>query len=160
MTKIKHEFEPIFDKNSKVLILGTMPSVISREEGFYYAHPKNRFWWVLEQVFNTKIENKKTFLLEKNIALWDVLSSCEIKSSSDATIKNATPNDLKTLLYKTKIKAIFTTGKTAYKYYIKFFQNKIFLPVFCLPSTSPANCKVKNEELIEAYNIIRNILEK
>lgn len=158
MTKVKHEIEPIYDKNSKILILGTMPSVKSREVGFYYAHPKNRFWFVLEQVFNETIEDKKEFLLKNHIALWDVFASCDIKGSSDASIKNAIPNDLENLINKSNIKVIFTTGKTAYKYYLKFFKDKINLPVFCLPSTSPANCKIKDKELIEEYKLIQKYL--
>ena len=158
MTKVKHEIKPVYDKNSKILILGTMPSVKSREVGFYYAHPKNRFWFALENVFDVKIEDKKEFLLKNRIALWDVFASCDIKGSSDASIKNAIPNDLENLINKSNIKVIFTTGKTAYKYYLKFFKDKINLPVFCLPSTSPANCKIKDKELIEEYKIIKKYL--
>lgn len=158
MTKVKHELKPIYDENSKILILGTMPSVKSREVGFYYAHPKNRFWWVLEEIFHEKIEDKTLFLQDKHIALWDVLATCNITGSSDASIKNAKPNNLQKLLKESKIEVIFATGKTAYKYYLKFFQDKINLPVFCLPSTSPANCKVKNEELIKEYSIIKKYL--
>lgn len=158
MTKVKHELKPIYDENSKILILGTMPSVKSREVGFYYAHPKNRFWWVLEQILEEKIEDKINFLLDKHIALWDVLATCDINGSSDASIKNAKPNNLQKIVNESKIEAIFTTGKTAYQYYLKFFKDKIHLPVFCLPSTSPANCKVKNEELIKEYSIIKKYL--
>lgn len=158
MTKVKHELKPIYNENSKILILGTMPSVKSREVGFYYAHPQNRFWWVLEQIFEEKIEDKINFLLDKHIALWDVLAACTITGSSDASIKNAKPNNLKRILKESKIEVIFTTGKTAYQYYLKFFEDKIDLPVFCLPSTSPANCKVKKEELIKEYSIIKKYL--
>ncbi len=160
MTLVKHPLKPIYNKNSKILILGSMPSVISRQIGFYYAHPKNRFWPTLEVLFHEKIENKKTFLLNKKIALWDVLSSCEIKESSDASIKNAIPNDLEKIIKESNIKAIFTTGKTAYKYYQKFFKDKINLPVIYLPSSSPANCKITKEELVESYKIILKYLEK
>lgn len=158
MTKVKHELKPIYDENSKILILGTMPSVKSREVGLYYAHPQNRFWWVLEQVLEEQIKDKTTFLLDKHIALWDVLATCNITGSSDASIKNARPNNLQKILKESKIEAIFTTGKTAYQYYLKFFKDKIDLPVFCLPSTSPANCKVKNDELIKEYSIIKKYL--
>lgn len=158
--KVKHELAPIYNEESEVLILGSMPSVKSREVGFYYGHPKNRFWKVLECVFDEKIEDKKSFLLEKKIALWDVLASCEIKASSDASIKNAKPNDLEKIIRESKIKVIFTTGKTAYKYYIKFFENKIELPVICLPSTSPANAKVSETELVEEYKRIKEYLNK
>lgn len=158
MTKVKHELKPIYNEESKILILGTMPSVKSREVGFYYAHPKNRFWWVLEEIFQEKIEDKTLFLLDKSIALWDVLATCNITGSSDASIKNAKPNNIQKILKESKIEVIFTTGKTAYKYYLKFFKDKINLAVFCLPSTSPANCKVKNEELLEEYSIIKKYL--
>lgn len=158
MTKVKHELKPIYNEESKILILGTMPSVKSREVGFYYAHPKNRFWWVLEEIFQEKIEDKTLFLLDKHIALWDVLATCNITGSSDASIKNAKPNNIQKILKESKIEVIFTTGKTAYKYYLKFFKDKINLPVFCLSSTSPANCKVKNEELLEEYSIIKKYL--
>lgn len=158
MTKVKHELKPIYDENSKILILGTMPSMKSREVGFYYAHSQNRFWWVLEQIFEEKIEDKTIFLLDNHIALWDVLAACTITGSSDASIKNAKPNNLQKIVKESKIEVIFTTGKTAYQYYLKFFKDKIHLPVFCLPSTSPANCKVKNEELINEYSIIKKYL--
>lgn len=160
MEKVKHELSPIYNEFSRILILGTMPSVKSREVGFYYGHPKNRFWKVLEKVFEEQIIDKKEFLLKHHIALWDVLSSCSIKGSSDASIKNAKPNNIKKILKETGIKAIFTTGKTAYKYYLQFFEDKIKLPVICLPSTSPANAKVKEEELIEEYKIIKNYLKE
>ncbi len=157
MTYVIHPLKPIYDANSKILILGTMPSVKSREIGFYYAHPKNRFWFILEEIFKEKIIDKESFLLKKNIALWDVLSSCEIKSSSDASIKNPKPNPILDLIKKSQIKVIFTTGKTAYKYYLKFFKD-LKLPVICLPSPSPANCKISNDKIIEAYKIIKEYL--
>lgn len=155
---VKHELKPIYNRESKILILGTMPSVKSREVGFYYAHPKNRFWPLLELIFEESIENKEEFLLKHHIALWDVLKTCSIKGSSDASIKNAKPNNLANLLKESNIKAIFTTGNTAYQYYLKFFKDKINLPVFCMPSTSPANCKIKMSELIEKYLIIKEYL--
>ena len=160
MEKVKHELSPIYNEFSRILILGTMPSVKSREVGFYYGHPKNRFWKVLEKVFEEQIIDKKEFLLKHHIALWDVLSSCSIKGSSDASIKNAKPNKKEKILKETEIKAIFTTGKTAYKYYLKFFDEKIKLPVICLSSTSPANAKVSLEKLIEEYKIIKDYLKE
>lgn len=160
MEKVKHELSPIYNEFSRILILGTMPSVKSREVGFYYGHPKNRFWKVLEKVFEEQIIDKKEFLLKHHIALWDVLSSCSIKGSSDASIKNAKPNKIEKILKETEIKAIFTTGKTAYKYYLKFFDGKIKLPVICLSSTSPANAKVSLEKLIEEYKIIKDYLKE
>ncbi len=156
--RVTHTLKPIYTKDSKVLILGTMPSVKSREVGFYYGHPKNRFWWVLEKVFEEKMEDKIEFLNRHSIALWDVLKECEINASSDASIKNAIPNDLENFIKKTNIQIIFTTGKSAYKYYLKFFKGKINLPVICLSSPSPANCRVRDDELIEEYNILKKYL--
>lgn len=156
--QVKHELKPIYDQYSKVLILGTMPSVKSRSVGFYYAHPQNRFWPTLEIVMNEKIIDKTEFLLNHHIALWDIFASCEIKGSSDASIKNAKPNDIEKVIKESNIKVIFTTGKTAYKYYLKFFKDKIDLPVISLSSTSPANCKIKSEELVEEYSVIKKYL--
>ena len=156
---VKHVFEPIYDKNSKILILGTMPSVKSRSVGFYYGNPKNRFWKVLEEIFEEKVKDKKEFLLKRGIALWDVLASCEIEGSSDASIKKAVPNDLEKIIHNSHIEIIFTTGKTAYKYYMQFFKEKIDLPVYCLPSPSPANCRIKKEELRKSYEIIKEKLK-
>lgn len=159
LKKVFHELPPIYNEHSKILILGSMPSAKSREVKLYYGHPKNRFWSILEVIFNQKITNKEKFLLDNNIALWDVLESCEINGSSDSSIKNEQPNNIPKLLKKTQIKAIFTTGKTAHKYYVKYFKNIINLPVINLPSTSPANCAKHIEELIEEYKVIKNYIE-
>lgn len=155
-----HELEPIYDKNSKVLILGSMPSLKSRELGFYYAHPKNRFWSTLEQVYQTKIgtekEEKIEFLKNHHIALFDVLQSCDISSSSDSSIKNPIPNDLLQILDLSNIKAIFTTGSKAYQLYQKYCFPKTKRKAISLPSTSPANCKKGIEEqLIKEYSKIK-----
>lgn len=157
---VEHPLEPIYDRNSKVLILGTMPSTISRELKSYYAHPQNRFWKVLEKVFKTKIIDKHEFLLKNNIALWDVIASCEIQGSSDSSIKNVIPNDIKSLIEKTNIKYIFTTGKTAYKLYNKYIYEFIKINAICLPSPSPANCKITVEEMIKEYEIIKKCLKE
>ena len=158
MDKVTHDLEPVFFKSSKVLILGTMPSVKSREAKFYYAHPQNRFWKTLENVFEVKILDKVKFLKDYNIALWDVLKECEINGSSDSSIKNEVPNDLEKIIKKSQIKVIFTTGKTAHKYYLKYFKDSLKLKVINLPSTSPANCKINNNELIKSYSIIKEYL--
>ena len=158
MDKVTHDLEPVFFKSSKVLILGTMPSVKSREAKFYYAHPQNRFWITLENVFEVKILDKVKFLKDYNIALWDVLKECEINGSSDSSIKNEVPNDLEKIIKKSQIKVIFTTGKTAHKYYLKYFKDSLKLKVINLPSTSPANCKINNNELIKSYSIIKEYL--
>lgn len=162
--KVNHTLNPIYDKNSKVLILGSMPSIKSRELGFYYAHPKNRFWSTLEIVYNEKISNSKEgkirFLKKHGIALFDVLKSCEINSSSDNSIKNPVPNSLTDILDKSKIKAIFTTGKKAYELYNKYLFDKTKMKAILLPSTSPANCpKDIEEKLINSYSSIKKFTD-
>ena len=159
--KVVHPLEPIYDKNSKILLLGSLPSVKSREESFYYAHPQNRFWRVLSSVLNEKLpitnEEKQDMLLKNHIALWDVIHSCYIKGSSDASIKEVKANDINSLLQKTSITTIFTTGKTAQKYYDKYCYPKTKIKAICLPSTSPANALKKESDLIEAYKIILDV---
>jgi len=155
--RVYHEFPAFYDTDSKVLILGSIPSVKSRELGFYYMHPKNRFWKVLSLVFDCSILDKKEFLKQLRIALWDVLESCEINGSSDSSINKEIPNDIPALLEKCSIKAIFTTGKTAHKYYMKYFKD-LDIPCFNLPSTSPANCRVGLDELVKEYKIIKEYL--
>ena len=159
VTKVNHEFEPIYDKFSQILILGSIPSKKSREVKFYYGHPKNRFWLVLENIFEEKIIDKKLFLKNHHIALWDVLASCEIEGSSDSSIKNEKVNDISKILKNTSIKVIFTTGKVAHKYYQKYFKNIIKIPEINLPSTSPANCAYSLEKLILEYKIILDYLD-
>ena len=152
--KVKHELEPFFDKDSKILILGSIPSIKSRELGFYYMHPSNRFWQVLEKVFKEKIIDKKAFLIKHHIALWDVIKECDIKSSSDSTIKNVKVNDINELLKKTKINKIYTTGSKADNLYQKYIYPKTKIKNIALPSTSSANAKMKLETLVEEYKII------
>lgn len=153
--KVVHPFEAVYNNDSKILILGSFPSVKSREINFYYGHPQNRFWKILENIYNEKIDNniesKKEFLLRNNIALWDTIKSCEITGSSDSSIKNAIPNDIETLIQKTNIKAIFCNGNTSYKLFMKYFKNKINIPIICLPSSSPANAKFSLESLTEIW---------
>lgn len=161
--KVTHPLNPIYDKNSKVLILGTMPSVKSREIGFYYANPQNRFWKTLSKVFNEKIgnttEDRIDFLLKHNIALFDVLKSCDISSSSDTTIKNPIPNDLLPIINSSQIKTIFTTGKKAYELYNKYCYPKTKIKSIYLPSPSPANCpKGIEEKLFNEYIQIKEKL--
>lgn len=162
--KVIHPLEPIYDNNSKVLILGSMPSVKSREVGFYYGHPKNRFWKTLEKVYNEKIgktkEEKMEFLKRHHIALFDVLKSCDIDSSKDQSIKNPVPNDFTEILKNTKIKVIFTTGKKAYQLYQKYCYKKTGIEAIYLPSTSPCNCPKGIEEKLENdYKILLEYTE-
>ena len=152
--KVFHEFPPVYDKNSKILILGSIPSVTSREQGFYYMHPQNRFWKVLESLFHETIKDKKEFCLEKGIALWDVCASCDIKASSDSSIKNVVPNDLSVILNTANITQIFTTGKKAHSLYQKYLYPIYKKEDICLSSTSPANAKNSLEDLVKEYHVI------
>ena len=159
---VTHEFPAFYDKNSKILILGSIPSVKSREYGFYYMHPQNRFWRLLSDIFNEEIPStingKKEFLKEHHIALWDVLSSCDITGSSDSTIKNPIPNDINSLIKKTNIKAVFVTGKKAETLYNKYCLKHTNIKPIYLPSSSPANQTIKYSNLLEKYqNILKHL---
>ncbi|MGM9940966.1 MAG: DNA-deoxyinosine glycosylase [Bulleidia sp.] len=151
--RVIHPLPPVYDQTSRVLILGSFPSVISREKAFYYANPNNRFWKVLAQVFECEITDRKQFCLDHHIALWDVIGSCLIHGSSDASIQDVRVNDITGLLSETKIHTIFTTGKKAYDLFQKHIETSI--PVISLPSTSSANAGMKTEDLIRAYTVIR-----
>lgn len=160
MEHVTHDdLEPIYNEYSKILILGSIPSRKSREEKFYYAHPQNRFWKTLEQIFQEPISNRREFLLTHHIALWDVIASCDIVGSSDSSIKNVIPNDLTHILKESQIKTIFTNGKTAEKYYQKYMMSKTKKNSINLPSTSPANCRMKENELIENWSILLQYLK-
>ena len=160
MEHVTHEnIPPFFDKNSQILILGSMPSKKSREAQFYYMHPQNRFWKILSIIFEEEIEDKKEFLTRHHIALWDTIASCDIKGASDASIKNVIPNDISKILKNANIKMIFTAGKTAEKYYQKYTAPKIQCETICLPSTSPANCQITLKEIVVKWAIIKDYLE-
>lgn len=156
---IHHPIEPVYDENSKILILGSFPSVKSRENMFFYGHGQNRFWAVTSKVFNCDepktVAEKRAFLLKNRIALWDVIASCDISGSSDSSIKNVVPNDITVILNSADIAKIFVNGKTAEKYYNKFLKNIINREAVCLPSTSPANAAWSVERLVEAWRIIK-----
>ena len=161
---VTHTFGPWYDAQSRVLILGTMPSPKSREQGFYYAHPQNRFWRVLPTVFGEQplvgdIPAQQAFLTRHHIALWDVLASCEIEGASDASIRNPVPNDMDLILRAAPIRAIFATGQKAGALYKKHCLPQCGVPARVLPSTSPANCAVKLDALCEAYAVIRQVIE-
>ena len=155
---VVHPIEPVYDKDSKILILGSFPSVKSREEGFFYGHKQNRFWKVISAVFNEEepksIKEKKALLLRNHIALWDVIKSCDIIGSSDSSISNVIPNDLSVILDTADIGAIYVNGKTALKYYEKYTEPIIKRPATCLPSTSPANAAWNLDRLTEAWSRI------
>ena len=156
--KVYHEFSAFYQEDSKILILGSMPSVESRKQGFYYMHPRNRFWSVLEEIFSVKLDTldeKKEFLKEKKIALWDVIESCMISSSSDSSISDVIVNDISSLLSKTNIQTIYTTGKKAYQLYQKYCYPTTLIHAKILPSTSPANAQISFSKLVESYSILR-----
>ena len=169
--KIIHQIPPIWNSESEVLILGTIPSPKSRETGFFYMHPQNRFWKVLLAVFGEQllypnnfpereksISERRDFLLRHHIALWDIIASCEISGAADSSIKKARPNDFNEILSNSKIKRVFCTGKTAFTLWNKFcakeYEELYKLTVTDLPSTSPANAAWSLEKLIEAYKIL------
>mgnify|MGYP002516743395 FL=1 len=156
------EIPPVFDEHSTVLVLGTMPSPKSREAGFYYAHPQNRFWSVLAALFDEHVpettEERRSFALRHRIALWDVLAQCDIEGASDAAIKNPVPNDVAALLRGSNIRAVFTTGKAAARLYKRFCEPAGCPPAVELPSTSPANARLRLADLAEAYKVILEYL--
>ena len=155
--RIIHPIKPLYDENSKILILGSFPSQKSRQQVFFYGHPQNRFWKLLALILDadvpTSVDEKKEFLLSHNIALWDVISSCDINGSSDSSIKNVVPNDLSVILDNADIKSIFTNGKAAQKFYDKYLKEK-FGDAQCLPSTSPANAAWNIEKLYSEWKKI------
>ena len=160
---VTNTLQPVYDKDSRVLILGTIPSPKSREYGFYYGHPQNRFWKVLAALFQTDIpndnESKKKFVLSHHIALWDVLASCTIAGASDSSIKNPVPNDIGRILSESDIRAVITTGQKAFSLYKKYCEPSTGRAAICLPSTSPANCRnCSLEDLIRAYQVILKFL--
>ena len=158
MELIKHPFPPLYDKNSKILILGSFPSVKSREQMFFYGHPQNRFWRVMAAVLKSEtpqtIPEKRALLLSHGIALWDVLAACEIRGSADSSIKNAVVNDLNPILSGADIEKIFVNGKMAERFYNKYTLKQTGRQAVCLPSTSPANASMTLEKLIDAWSII------
>lgn len=158
--RVTHTIEPVFDVRSRVLVLGTMPSPASRAAGFYYGHPQNRFWRVMERLFGLPdralSENgpRTAFLLEHGIALWDVLASCSIAGASDASIADPVPNDLARILDAAPIGRVFTTGGTAARLCRRFDGEMLAqrgIELFALPSTSPANARMRLDDLVEAY---------
>lgn len=151
-----HTFEPIYNQDSKILILGTFPSVKSREGHFYYHHPRNRFWNVLSSIIGVRkpetIEDKKNMLLQHRIALWDVIYSCDIKASSDSSIQNVVPNDIGKLLDCCNIETIYANGGKAYELYNRYCYKNTQKDIIKLPSTSPANASYSFERLVESWS--------
>ncbi len=153
-----HPIFPVYDEHSRILILGSFPSVRSREVGFFYGHPRNRFWPLLAALFQESIpdstEEKIDFLLTHHIALWDVVASCDIHGSADSTLKNAIPNDLSVILRIANIRQIFVNGKTAAHYYSRLIEPITGMSAITLPSTSPANASCHFDELMVKWHII------
>lgn len=160
---VTHPFEPIFNEDSLILILGSFPSVKSREESFYYAHPGNRFWKLMANITETDqlpttVSNKKEMLLKNKIAVWDVIKSCDINKSSDSSIKNVEPNDISGLILKTEVKNIFINGSKAYNLYMKYCLGNVNIDVCKLPSTSAANATYSFDALLRGWSIIKNVI--
>ena len=157
---LAHPFEPLCGENSKTLILGSFPSAASRAQAFYYGHPRNRFWRVAAAVFGREtprtVEEKKALILENGLALWDVIASCEIVGSSDASIRNVRANDIGALLKDCPVYAIYCNGQKSYELYCKYVQPTVGRAAVCLPSTSPANAQWTLEKLIGAWRVIAN----
>ncbi|MBQ9985992.1 MAG: DNA-deoxyinosine glycosylase [Oscillospiraceae bacterium] len=152
---IKHPFPPLYNENSRILILGSFPSVKSRAELFFYGHPQNRFWKVIAAIFDSKVpenvEEKRRLLLDNGVALWDVIAECEITGSADSTIKSVVANDLTEILDSAEIEQIFVNGKTAEKYFRRYIEKEICRKAICLPSTSPANAAFSLDRLIDEW---------
>lgn len=156
---IQHPIAPVYNENSNILILGSFPSVKSREQGFFYGHPQNRFWRVLAAVYGNEvprtIEEKKAFLLRNGVAVWDVIASCEIQGSADSSIKDVVPTDLSEILAQAPVRRIYVNGKKAEQLYRKYQAKQTGIEAVCLPSTSPANAAWGMERLVEAWQVIR-----
>ena len=157
MDHIIHPIPPFYDRDSRILILGSFPSVKSRKQMFFYGHPQNRFWKVLAAVFDEEvpetIPDKKKLLAANHIALWDVIGSCDIEGSSDASIRNVVANDLSEILSSADIRKIIVNGKTAGKYYEKYTRSATGRVAVCMPSTSPANAAWSLERLIKEWRV-------
>ena len=155
---ITHGFDPVFDERSRVLVLGSFPSVLSRENAFYYGNPQNRFWRVLAAVLGEAapqtIDEKRAMCLKHHVALWDTIARCDIAGASDTSIRNAEPNDIGALLRKTQITRIYATGAKSAQLYRRLIEPQIHVPITQLPSTSAANAAWPLERLIDAYRVI------
>lgn len=154
-----HNIQPIYQQHSQILILGSFPSVKSREAQFFYHHPQNRFWKILATLYQSPplitIEEKKRFLIEHHIALWDVIASCDIKGSSDSSIGNVVVNDISSILQQTSIQTIYTNGQKAHQLYQKYCLPLTHIQDICLPSTSPANASYSFEKLLTYWEVIK-----
>lgn len=156
---VLHNIPPLYDAQSRTLILGSFPSVQSRAGAFFYHHPQNRFWQVLAAVYGCKppvsIDEKRDMLLRHHVALWDVVASCEIQSSADSSIKSVTPNDLSLILDAADIRRIFINGGTAYGLYMRYCFPSVGREAAKLPSTSSANAGYSLQRLIDCWQAIK-----
>lgn len=163
MSTETHPVAPVYDAQSKILILGTFPSVKSREAQFFYAHPQNRFWKLLAAITNdtvpSTVDEKKAFLLRNNIAVWDVIHSCDIEGSSDSSITNVVPNDLTPIFKAAEIRAVFANGTKSYNLYQKYCFPSTQRGIIKLPSTSPANASYSLDKLFQHWKVIRDFLK-
>ena len=161
MTRIEHPFGPLYDENSRVLILGSFPSVKSREQNFFYGHPQNRFWKVIAAVTGGQvpktIDEKRALILDNGLALWDSIASCEITGSSDSSIRNAKANDIRIITENCDIKKIFCNGKKSHELYRKYIEPVTGREAVCLPSTSPATAQWTLEKLIREWSVIADV---
>ena len=159
MNRIEHPFPPLYNQDSRVLILGSFPSVKSREQMFFYGHPQNRFWRVIAAIFDEEvpatIDEKKALILNHRLALWDSIASCQIKGSSDASIQNVKANDISMILNKCNIENIYCNGRKSHEMYCRYIQPDSGREAVCLPSTSPANARWTLDLLIDAWSVIR-----
>ena len=163
MEQVTHPIAPVYDKQSKILILGSFPSVKSRETAFFYGHPQNRFWRVVSGVLGVTcpktVEEKRSMLLASRIALWDVIASCRIEGSSDSSIRGVVPNDLTPILRGADIRQIYCNGGTSYQYFRRYQQQLTGREAVKLPSTSPANAAWSAERLTAAWRVILEALK-
>lgn len=157
---IVHPLKPYYNEDSKILILGSFPSVKTREYGFFYGHPQNRFWPLMEKIFSVElsrdIEERKEFLKDKKIGVFDSIYQCDIIGSSDASIKNVIPSDLKDMVENSKIERVFCNGGTSFKYYKKYHEKDLGIEAIKLPSTSPANARYRLDDLYKKWKIIKD----
>lgn len=159
---IIHPLSPLYNSNSRILILGSFPSVKTREYGFFYGHPQNRFWPLMEILFQTElsrdISERRAFLLDHHIAVYDSIYQCDIIGSSDASIQQVVPSDLSHITQTAAIQEVFCNGATSYKYYQQYHASELGIKGIKLPSTSPANARFRLEDLVQAWSQILTAL--
>lgn len=160
---IVHPLQPLYRADSKILILGSFPSVKTREYGFFYGHPQNRFWPLMADLFQEEIDktiaSRRDFLLRHQLAVYDSIFQCDIIGSSDASIKNVVPSNLSLIFDQADIREVFCNGATSYKYYQMYHAKKSGKKGQQLPSTSPANARYRLDDLLEAWKVILPILD-